>query len=298
MPEKITGTLEIIDGQVIVKTSKEDVAFAVTETGNARFGFAKQGITVAPSGGSIIMDGPSGPAIRFSARPVFTPPGTIPAASLELGGGGGSGRFVVQNSAGKDAIVLGAESRAVSILNDAGVAVIVLDGRAGDVKLKGDVEITDDSGVVVIHLDRKARDIKLKGADCAEVFAANDATVLEPGSLCVIGPSGALEACCKPYDTRVAGVVAGAGDLHPGIVLGQDSVPERSVALSITGRVWCKVDAGFGPIVPGDLITTSPTPGHGMLANDRSRLTGAIAGKALAGVSAGCELIPIIVGLQ
>ena len=174
----------------------------------------------------------------------------------------------------------------------------ILNGNRVVIHLDGDLRILDDAGAVVIHLDRKARDIKLKGADCAETFATDDASALEPGSLCVIGPSGGLEPCSKPYDTRVAGVVAGAGNLHPGIVLGQGTIPEQSVALSITGRVWCKMDASFSPIVPGDLVTTSTTPGYGMRANDRSRLTGAIAGKALAGLASGRDLVPILVGLQ
>jgi hypothetical protein len=92
--------------------------------------------------------------------------------------------------------------------------------------------------------------------------------------------------------------VAGGGDLHPGIVLGQGTVNEQSVPLSLTGRVFCKVDAGFAPISPGDLLTTSPTPGHAMRADDPSRRIGAIAGKALARLGSGRDLVPILVGLQ
>jgi hypothetical protein len=252
--------------------------------------------------------------LRFDAK----------SSALDVGGVGSGGDIRLRNQNDKVTIQLEGESGDLKILDDAGAMVIHLDRKARllklkgdleifddsgahvihfdrgtrDLKFKGDLEILDDSGGVVIHLDRKARDIKLKGADCAEVFAAHDASALEPGSLCVIGPSGALEPCGKAYDTRVAGVVAGAGDLHPGIVLGQGTVAEQSVALSITGRVWCKVDAGFGPIVPGDLVTTSTTPGHGMRADDRSRLTGAIAGKSLAALPTGCDFIPILVGLQ
>jgi hypothetical protein len=239
MPEKITGDLEIVDGRFLVNTSNEDITNAVI----ARFGPPKGGVTLIANPGIIAMDGPSGTAIRLTARPVFVPPGTIPGAKLEVGGGGCFGSVEIKNT--EDAVGTLLRSGLISIGD-----VIRLDGREGEIKLKGDLEILDDSGGVVIHLDRKARDIKLKGADCAEIFAAHDASALEPGSLCVIGPSGALEPCSNAYDTRVAGVVAGAGDLHPGIVLGQGTVAEQSVTLSITGRYGARLTQASGPSFP------------------------------------------------
>jgi len=61
----------------------------------------------------------------------------------------------------------------------------------------------------------------------------------------VIGEDEALQPSARPYDRRVAGVVAGAGDLRPAMVLGargpQPSAPRMRLAL--VGRVWCRVDA-------------------------------------------------------
>ena len=142
-------------------------------------------------------------------------------------------------------------------------------------------------------------DVILPGADCAEAFAAADPAALEPGSIAVIGPDGALEPCREVYDSRVAGVVAGAGNLRPGIMLGQGTVEaRRSVPLSLTGRAWCKVDADFAPIRPGDLLTTSSTVGHAMRADDAFRRVGALVGKALAALATGRGLIPILVVRQ
>ena len=60
----------------------------------------------------------------------------------------------------------------------------------------------------------------------------------------------------------------------------------------------CKVDARFGPIEVGDLLTTSPTKGHAQKALEPERAIGAIIGKALAAVPKGRAKIPVIVLLQ
>jgi hypothetical protein len=57
-------------------------------------------------------------------------------------------------------------------------------------------------------------------------------------------------------------------------------------------------DAGFGAIAVGDLLTTSPTKGHAMRANDAARAFGAVLGKALGALKEGQGLVPILVTLQ
>jgi hypothetical protein len=59
----------------------------------------------------------------------------------------------------------------------------------------------------------------------------------------------------------------------------------------------CKVDADIAPIVAGDLLTTSPTKGHAQKVLDRGQATGAIIGKALAGLKKGKGKIPLLVTL-
>ena len=68
--------------------------------------------------------------------------------------------------------------------------------------------------------------------------------------------------------------------------------------LALVGKVYCKVDAGHGAIEIGDLLTTSPTPGHAMKAADPMRAFGAVIGKALRPLASGTGLIPILVALQ
>jgi hypothetical protein len=64
------------------------------------------------------------------------------------------------------------------------------------------------------------------------------------------------------------------------------------------GKVYCKVDASKVPIVIGDLLTTSSTPGHAMKAVDPGQAFGAVIGKALRPLAGGRGLVPILVALQ
>ena len=57
------------------------------------------------------------------------------------------------------------------------------------------------------------------------------------------------------------------------------------------------MDAQYGPIEVGDLLTTSPTPGHAMKATDASLAFGAILGKALGPWRDGSGLIPMLIAL-
>lgn len=70
----------------------------------------------------------------------------------------------------------------------------------------------------------------------------------------------------------------------------------RNVALS--GRVYALVDATQAPVEPGDLLTTSDTPGHAMKASDPAKAQGAILGKAMGRLKEGCGLVLVLVSLQ
>jgi hypothetical protein len=141
--------------------------------------------------------------------------------------------------------------------------------------------------------------IAFQNADCAEDFQIEDAEGVEPGSVLTIGPESRLQICRKAYDKRVAGVVAGAGECRPGIILGRKAGPQKtSLPVALMGRVYCKVDSGHGAVEVGDLLTTSPTPGHAMKASDPLVAFGSVIGKALEPLSHGVGLIPILVALQ
>jgi hypothetical protein len=143
-------------------------------------------------------------------------------------------------------------------------------------------------------------DIKLANADAAEEFDAHMVSggTLEPGDVMVLGDDGCLRLSHAPYDRRVAGVIAGAADQRPGIILGHDRSRQRPVQIALMGRVICKADAAAGPIAVGDLLTTSSSPGHAERVIDHDRAFGAVIGKAMGRLDAGRGLVPMLIALQ
>jgi hypothetical protein len=156
---------------------------------------------------------------------------------------------------------------------------------SGDVKLEGNLQLTGQ--------------VMAPGGDCAEYFELAPACKAEPGSVMALDEEGRMIVSSVEYDRKVAGVVAGAGDYRPGIVLGAHKASAANqVQIALIGRVSCKVDASFAPIAVGDLLTTSPTPGHAMKATDPDRTFGAVIGKALRPLRSGQGLIPVLVAVR
>jgi hypothetical protein len=141
-------------------------------------------------------------------------------------------------------------------------------------------------------------DITMPAADFAEDFQVQAGGAIEPGTVMVLDENGALRPSDKSYDRKVAGVISGAGDYRPGLILGRDNASPGRLPLALVGKVYCKVDATSGPIEVGALLTTSSTTGHAMKADNPVMAFGAVIGKALRPLEAGCGLIPILVALQ
>jgi hypothetical protein len=152
---------------------------------------------------------------------------------------------------------------------------------------KGDVQVTGD--------------VILTNQDCAEDFDIGFCTNVEPGTVMALDEQGLLQESRQAYDKKVAGVISGAGEFKPGLILGRSKMHsiDHRVPVALIGKVYCKVDAQFSEIHVGDLLTTSSTPGHAMKADDPLKGFGAVIGKALQSVSLGKRgLIPILVALQ
>jgi hypothetical protein len=170
-----------------------------------------------------------------------------------------------------------------------GIAVyLATTGLAGD--FYGDVNV---SGKVTV-----GGDVILTGADCAEEFDVAESGEIEPGTVMVLAHDGALHQSQQAYDKRVAGVISGAGAYRPGMIFDRQQTQVNRLPLALVGKVYCKVDALYAPIDIGDLLTTSPTPGHDMKADDPLKAFGAVIGKALRPLEAGQGLIPILIALQ
>jgi hypothetical protein len=137
------------------------------------------------------------------------------------------------------------------------------------------------------------------GADVAEPFDVSEEKVAA-GSVVIIDDEhpGKLKVSSSAYDTRVAGIISGANGVNPGISLHQDGMLEGSQNVALSGRVYVQADAGYGAIKPGDLLTTSQTPGYAMKVSNSRRAQGAILGKAMSGLKAGKGMVLVLVTLQ
>ncbi len=159
----------------------------------------------------------------------------------------------------------------------------------GNVKIDGNLNIYDGSDKV---MELGA------GLDYAEGFDVSARDKIEAGSVLIIDADnpGKLAISVKAYDSKVAGIVAGAKGIGSGVRLGAGEF-DHDVALA--GRVYCNVDATQAGVEPGDLLTTSATPGYAMKSTDYARAQGAILGKAMEGLEKGQKgQILVLVTLQ
>jgi hypothetical protein len=165
------------------------------------------------------------------------------------------------------------------------------------------------------------------GADYAELMEVEgNETEYEPGDVLVISDAQdrAVERSSTPRSTRVIGVYSS----QPG-VLGGAGTPEEQAArrieaaeaagiedpqalteaqrriirssdgmieVAVAGIVPVKVTGEDGPILRGDLLTTSSTPGHAMKAVDPA--VGTVLGKAMGTLESGTGTIEALVALQ
>jgi hypothetical protein len=179
-------------------------------------------------------------------------------------------------------------------LNANGTGAALFAQKAGTVGhagyFQGNVQVNGNLGIT--------GQLNFGNADCAEDFNLVADAVAEPGTVMVLGDNEAVEPCARAYDKRVAGVVSGAGKYRPGILLDQQDTGRNRAPIGLVGKVYCKVDADYGAIEIGDLLTTSTTPGHAMKVLRPQEAFGSVIGKALSPLPAGRNLIPILIALQ
>ncbi|MEJ7588726.1 MAG: hypothetical protein WKI04_14290 [Ferruginibacter sp.] len=238
--------------------------------------------------------------------------------SIVLGGGGAAGVNgdislkndknieTVKIDGGNGNIILGGAGDIdgdITIKNTTGNDVIVLSGNGdifvGGIGSNGDIVVKNSNDVETIKIKGSSGDIEFLNADFAEDFDIEEAVIARavPGTVMTLNDKGKLVPCHKNYDSKVIGVIAGAGKYKPGIVMDKSGAPNR-LPVAIMGKVYCKVDARKEPIKTGDLITTSETEGYAMKAADRTQAFGTVIGKALQPAAGGVSIIPILVNLQ
>ena len=168
---------------------------------------------------------------------------------------------------------------------------------AGSLRLRNDsaetVRLDAEDGRVT------AKIVEITGADLAEKFPTSEE--VKPGMVVAIDPENPGQLCLAhgAYNRCVAGIVSGANDFSAGAILGHQPGHENAPPVALSGRVWCWCDASVGAIQPGDLLTTSDTPGHAMKVTDYPKAQGAIIGKAMTSLANGeTGLVLVLVSLQ
>ncbi|MEM1372789.1 MAG: hypothetical protein AAGF78_00255 [Pseudomonadota bacterium] len=204
--------------------------------------------------------------------------------NLILGGSGADGDIVLKSSDDEDAIVMDANNAALTV---------------GGVGRNGDIHMRNSDNEDTIHIIGSQGDIRFLNADFAEEFTIHrDAVaVTPPGTVMVLGEDGNLVPSASAYDSAVVGVVAGAGQYKPALILDQQGGEDRK-AIAMVGKAMVQVSARNGAVKVGDLLTTSDIPGVAMKVTERSRAMGAVIGKALAAHEHGTALVPVLVNLQ
>jgi len=233
-------------------------------------------------------------------------------ASL-VGGGTQGGALNIYEQDGTLTTVIHNVSDAgvVSVRNSSGLETAYIWGRNVAGQVGGQIGLKNSAGVETITLNADAAGegriytqvlTITGGSDLSENFDVNaDKDELKSGMIVSIDPKnpGELVLAREAYDAKVAGILSGAGGVKPGMLMSQKgSVADGKHPVALTGRVYCHVDASHGAIEPGDMITTSTTPGHGMKATNRERAFGSIIGKAMTGLTEGKGLVLVLVNLQ
>lgn len=212
--------------------------------------------------------------------PLGVPPPGIPFAST------GPGQFLIRASGG-----VGINTASPQAALDVSGNILI----SGDLQLNGSVKSRLDVAGRVY-----AQSLTITGgADLAEPFHISTKDIPK-GSVVVIDENslGQLKLSGKPYDKKVAGVISGANGIQPGVTLRQDGVADGEHNVALSGRVYVQADACNGPIEPGDLLTTSATPGHAMKVTDHTKAQGAIFGKAMSSLKEGQGMVLMLVSLQ
>lgn len=170
-------------------------------------------------------------------------------------------------------------------------------------EVDGNVKLTSGSGASMTFADGTTQTTAWTGVLCGGDYAesvdvSGDRTNYSLGDVLVIDPdrAGKFLKSAEVYSTTVMGIYS----TRPGVVGRRQTTPKspEEVPMAMVGIVPAKVSAENGPVRPGDLLVTSSTPGYAMKGTDRTRMLGAVIGKALGSVESGVGVIEVGVTLQ
>ncbi|WP_263418062.1 hypothetical protein [Terriglobus albidus] len=216
----------------------------------------------------------------------------------------GSGHVLGSFGRSGNGLIIGTWSGGASnlILNPTGNVGIGTTSPATKLDVNGSVKISG-SGASMTFPDNTVQSTAWNGTTCGGDYAESidvtgDRKSYGPGDVLVVDPkvAGKFLKSSEPYATTVMGIYS----TQPGLTgrrVGAQKTGEE-VPMAMLGIVPTKVSTENGPIKPGDLLVTSSTPGYAMKATDRSRMVGALIGKALDYLDSGTGLIEVGIALQ
>jgi hypothetical protein len=276
-----TGTAEAISGTAMASGGHGIGGYAVSSTGTAVGVFGK---SYSSQGTGVI--GESSPSANG-----YTTFGVVGRAH----GNAGIGLYAAADSAtgspvAIEGVVTSSTGTAAYLVNVGGGNILI--GRSG----VANVFRVDGTGKVYANGGTVS-----SGADFAESIAVRgDRVQYEPGDVMAIDENGdrRVKLAMEAYSTQVAGIYS----TRPGTLStthAADSVElAREIPMAVIGIVPCKVTAANGPIHRGDLLVSSSVSGYAMKATDRTRMAGAIIGKAMQELSDGSGVIEVLVTLE
>ena len=273
---------------------------------NANFNLGSNQIIIQASSYTNAFNGHGADSVLVSGGNITAAPG-IGSADISGGGvsiAGGSATGVTGTSAfGGFVNIQGGLATASGAYNYVGPVVLQTSGGnvgigttnpQAKLEVNGSLRFTSDGST-----QSTAWTGILCGGDYAEaVDVRGDLKHYGPGDVLVIasGDGGDVEKASEPYSTMVAGIYA----TKPGVIGRRQTLLKDStdVPMAMVGIVPAKVSAENGAIRKGDLLVTASTPGYAMKGTDRSRLVGAVIGKAMGSLDSSTGVIEVLVTLQ
>jgi hypothetical protein len=188
-------------------------------------------------------------------------------------------------------------------IDDGGDVGIGTTSPGAKLEVDGNVKLSAGSGASITFADGTVQSTAYTGVACGGDYAESvdvtgDRHHYGPGDLLVLDPEhpGDVLKSAGAYSTAVAGIYS----TKPGYVgrrqTGRKS--QQEVPMAMVGIVPTHVTAQNGPIQVGDLLVASSTPGFAMKGTDRSRMLGAVVGKAMGNLNGGKGEIEVLVTLQ
>lgn len=194
-------------------------------------------------------------------------------------------------------------STAMTILASGGNVGVGTTSPSAKLEVDGNLKLTSGSGASITFADGTVQSTAYTGVACGGDFAESvDVTgnrkQFSPGDVLVADPNhpGKFLKSSTPYSTAVLGVFS----TKPGFVGRRLTGPKgpNEIPMAMVGIVPTHVTAMNGPIHVGDLLVASSISGYAMKGTNRSRMLGAVIGKALGNLKSGKGTIEVGITLQ